>query len=333
MSIEKPLTTDKTEGSALQNTEAADTYKELHDMAKQESTENERHNRLAVVQGLTEPVDGRLPADSRYRFLITAAVQSDPVELGRWLLGSGSEFTVNERPVNTSLIDQEHNWTFEGLNGFILGPPERGEDVIAAQPHDMASNDLEPQPITADAEQLLAATSRQGYNHVNVTAGKLKGVFIRCTEEGAELGSPEANAKLRSFADQHGLPKVELAVKPQRLEAGEISIEHLTAKAGNKLWKVRLPENGALREVDIIQFQPTERPKGFTADASGFDLRVQDIDPYGQSRYVIEDKLVLTRVLERLKLLMPVTEGVDAEAVEFAIRRIEAQIEKNESSS
>jgi hypothetical protein len=329
MSTEKPIATENTEGSALQSTEAADTHKELQDMAEQESTENERHNRLAVVQGLTEPVDGRLPADSRYRFLITAAVQSDPVELGRWLLGSGSEFTVNERPVNTSLIDQEHNWTFEGLNGFILAPPEREEDIIAAQPHDMASNDLESQPITTNAERLLDATSRQGYNHINVTAGKLNGVFIRCTEEGAELGSHEANTKLRCFAHQHGLPVVELAVKPQDLKEGEISIEQLPAKAGNKLWKVRLPENGALREVDIIQFQPTERPKGFTTDASGFDLRVQDIDPYGQSRYVIEDKLVLTRVLERLKLLMPVTEGDDAEAVEFAISRIEAQVDNS----
>lgn len=323
---QKPVTEPELHGD-----ESAALYQELSLMPDRQNRNEmtEQEPRRTLLEGLSEPTSGELKAGTEFRFLVTAAVQAEPTELGRWLYGeNGTGFRAEGRPVNASLIDQDHTWTFEGGNGYILQPPDKEQDIIAAEPNDIGSSDLEPQSITYDAAALLDATSPQGYNHITIASGRLAGVFIRKTERGEELGSEDANAGLRAFAAQNRLPLVEIEVKPQDLRAGPETVERLPAKQGNRLWKIRLPEEGALREVDIIQFQPGERPKGFSVDEVGFDMRIQDIDPYGQSRYAMEDGTVLRSVLERLQALAESAEEEDKDAVEFTISRIQNGLAK-----
>lgn len=304
---------------------------ELQQIMQEQRASSEVHTdqRLELFQGVTPVEAGTVGVDKPFRYLITAAVQSSPKALAEFLAGGedASGFHVTERPVNASLIDQEHTATFEGLNGYILEPPTDGDDVVAARPYDFASNDLEPQPIEFDADSLLTQTSPDGYNHINIKQGKLAGIFIRKTRDGQELGDAIKNAELRQVAQEKNLQIVEIEVEPKELKFGEAKIEQLPANEGNRLWKVQLPEDGSLREVDIIQFNPAEHPKGFTLDEAGFDLRVQDIDGYGQSTYVMADVPVLIRVLERVTDLQQNADPANRPALEFASRRIKQAID------
>ena len=95
--------------------------KSIRDEQLSETQETERAgDRLRVVEGTTQPVAGTLQPGEPFRFLITAAVQANPTDLGTFLYGDGTGFSGSDRPVNTSLIDQDHTATFEGHNGFIL---------------------------------------------------------------------------------------------------------------------------------------------------------------------------------------------------------------------
>ncbi len=284
---------------------------------------HESTDRLGAFEGLSEVRAGRVGAGEKFRFLVTAAVQRHPQEIGAWLDGDGAGFRAADRPVNTSLIDQDHNWTFEGNNGFILEPPADPDDIIAARPHDFASNDMSVQPIDHNAQELLEATSLQGYNQINIRSGKLAGVFIKLTPEGAGLGDPVKNQQLRVFAEERGLPVVELGVKPQELHAGEPTLERLPANAGNELWKIKIPGEGKLQELDIIQFQSGERPEGFRVDEAGFDMRLRDIDGYGQAEDALASSESVRLVLEKLDQLASSVDAADQPALEFARRRLQ----------
>jgi len=288
---------------------------------------HDSEQRLGVVDGLSEVKAGRVQAGEKFRYLVTAAVQAHPREIGTWLDGEGAGFATTDRPVNTSLIDQDHSWTFEGNNGFILEPPVNPDDVIAARPHDFASNDLISQPIEQNAEELLSATSPEGYNQITICSGKLAGVFIKFSPDGAELGDPVKNQQLREFAQEHDVPLVEIEVEPQELRTGPVTMERLPANSGNQLWKMRMPEEGSLREIDIIKFQPGEAPRGFTIDESGFDMRLQEIDGYGQSRYVLGDAESVQQVLARIDELSGSMDEADQSALAFARHRLEQALQ------
>ncbi|MCC7543516.1 hypothetical protein IT415_02300 [bacterium] len=298
-----------------------------------EVTESEQAgDRLRVVEGTTKPEAGVLKPGEKFRFLITAAVQANPTELGTFLYNGGTEFRGSDRPVNTSLIDQDHTVTFEGRNGFILEPPEDPHDVVAAQPHDFGSNDLTRQSIEYTGDELLVATDPLAYNHINVASGKLLGVFIRQRETGEDLGRAEANSELRAFAQQYGLPVVEIRTRPEELHAGPPTVEQLPANDGNRLWKIRLPEEGVQRDIDVIQLKAGERPRGFDPNSEGFDLRVQEIDGYGESRFVMEDIPVLRAVLSQLEALSEVAAD-QTPAVNFARQRLAQQIASLEAQA
>lgn len=282
-------------------------------------------DRLRVIEGVTKPEAGVLEPGEAFRFLITAAVQANPTELGDFLYGEGKGFRGGDRPVNTSLIDQDHTTTFEGHNGFILEPPDDPHDVVAAQPHDFGSSDLARQPIEYTSDELLAATDPLAYNHINVARGKLQGVFIRQRETGEDLGPAGANEELRAFAEQHGLPVVEIRTRPHELHVGPVTVEQLPANDGNRLWKIKLPDEGVQRDIDVIQLKPGERPRGFDPNPEGFDLRVQEIDGYGESRFVMEDIPSLQAVLSRLDGLTEVSDDL-LPAVNFARQRLTQQI-------
>lgn len=283
--------------------------------------------RLGVVDNLSEVRAGRIRAGESFRFLVTAAVQAHPRELGTWLDGAGAGFQATNRPVNTSLIDQDHPWTFEGHNGFIIKPPLDPDDVIAARPHDFASNDLHAQPIEQNADELLAATSPKGYNQITIRSGKLAGVFIKLASDGTELGDPVKNQQLREFAQEHDAPVVEIEVEPQELHAGPVSMDRLPANSGNQLWKISIPEEGSLREIDIIKFQPGETPPGFTVDEAGFDMRLQEIDGYGQTHYVLEDRDSVQKVLASIDELSDIANDADRAALRFARQRLERALQ------
>ena len=299
------------------------TQAETGDVTKTETEDRGNMDRLQVVSGLTEAKPGQIEPGEDYRFLITAAVQSSPSELGTWLSGDGQGFRGSDRPVNTSLIDREHNWTFAGENGFILTPPEDGADVIAAKPLDIGSNDLDTQPIQFNADELLGATAKNGYNQVNIASGRLEGVYIRQDEQGQDLGNPRINEQLRASAEHHGLPVVEIPVEPILLEAGATQIHELEAKEGSRLWKISLPSDGVLHEIDVIRVKPGETPKGMQLDKRGFDLRIQQLDGYGSSTFINADSEALGQLRSKVEaLLLDVAEN-DREALEFTLRRID----------
>lgn len=285
---------------------------------------NDSKYRLEVVEGLTPPKSERLAPGEPYRFLVTAALQGSATETGDWLRGDGDGFRATDRPVNASLIDQDHNWTFAGENGFILEPPTDGNDIIAAQAYDIGSSDLEPQAVEPDAAGLLSATDPRGYNQINIAAGNVAGVYIRYGEDGSELGRPGQAAELRAFADEHHLPVVEIPVKPQELRAGEASVQELSAKNGNSLWKVRLPEDGSVHEVDIIQLRDGETALGINPNELGFDMRVLATDPYGQSEWIENKADALASVLPRMEQLLAsgATQESTRPAIEFAVHRM-----------
>lgn len=284
---------------------------------------HESMTRRSVVEGLSGVQAGRIGVGEEFRYLVTAAVQGHPQEIGTWLDGDGAGFQATDRPVNTSLINEDHNWTFEGNNGFILEPPVNPDDIIAARPHDFASNDMTRQPIDQNAQELLEATSSQGYNQINIRSGKLTGVFIKLTPEGVELGDSIKNQQLRAFAAERSLPVVELAVEPQELHAGESTVERLSANDSNELWKIKIPGEGMLRELDIIRFQAGERPEGFQADEAGFDMRLRDIDGYGQTSDALASSESVRLVLAKLDHLSSSVDVEDRPALEFARRRLQ----------
>ena len=300
------------------------TDNEMASTQQPEQETTEQGERLRVVDGLTEVKAGRLEPDEPYRFLITAAVQADPAQLGEWLDGDGKGFQATDRPVNTSLIDQDHDWTFGGDNGFILSPPESGSDVIAAAPVDIGSSDMERTALPyQSADELLAATAETTYNQINIASGKLAGVFIRVDEAGQELGRPHVNDRLRSFAGEHDLPIVEIPVPAKELHERPTQMQELAAKPGNKLWKISVTGEGVLHEIDVIKLSPEDQTRGMQPDANGFDLRIQEIDPHGTSEFINDRSENLAGLRARLEELVPSSPD-DAQAIQFTLNKLDS---------
>jgi hypothetical protein len=314
-------------GQELANELLAVQVDQEHDMNVASSIETEgadAEERFKVIEGLSDVHAGSIEPGQDFRFLITAVVQASPQEAGSWLYGEGNGFRATDRPVNTSLIDRDHNWTFGGENGFILTPPIRGSDIIAAKSTDFGSNDMDPQPIEHTSTQLLDQTVPTSYNQINITSGCLKGVYIRQDELGNDLGNTRTNDGLRHFANEHGLPVIEMPVVPQLLEAGPASMQELDAKAGNRLWKVDLPADGVRREIDIIKFATGETAHGMWLDENGYDLRIQELDPYGQSTNIVEQADKMADIRSQVEVLMANTGPDDHKALKFVLKRLDA---------
>ena len=249
-------------------------------------------------------------------------MQAQPDRLGDWLKGDGQGFRSSERPVNTSLIDQDHTTTFNGDNGFILSPPEDGSDIIAANSYDVGSNNMEQQTITSNADTLLADTDPASYNHINIAAGNLLGVYIRLDDQGRELGNPEANAALRNYAEKNNLPIVEIPVEPLELRAGEASMQEVPANHGNRLWQVKVPGEGKLHEVNILKLQPGEVPLGMNPDADGYDYRILEIDGYGRQIQIVDSGSVPGEVERALENLNKTDDPDAQQALRSVLRRL-----------
>ncbi len=258
--------------------------------------------RLKVVEGLTKPESHTFGPGEPFRFLLHAPAQRSPREVGPFLFGRDGNFEKTDEPLNTSLIDQDHTWTFEGNNGFLIEPTDNPDDIISAHPNDAGVNDLSQQDIEFDADGLLAATSSQGYSHINIRAGRVAGVLIRKDRSGNELGDPIKNQQLRDFASDpaHPLTIVEVVVEPQELKAGPASFESKAAGQDMRMWKAKFPEDGALLEVDLARILTGEQP-GFKTDEEGYVVRIRKLDEYGQTGGDVDDPAVLEHILHRVQ--------------------------------
>lgn len=311
---------------------------ELQEMADQTNAKNNSEiaptdtDRLQVFDSVTKAESRRYEPGEQYRFLIHGVLDDTEARAGE--LGAsgtnGFDRTSHDRPLNCSLIDSAHTTTFEGKNGFIIKPPTDGESVVAAYNSDAGVNDTSIEGNVPTAEQLLDSTSPADYNQVNITRGQIEGVYIRVRPDGSELGSPGQNAQLRQLAETHGWPVAEIVAKPLELKAGEPSMS--TEVMGDDLTKISidLPENGSILKFAIVKYDDLDRARQanekahFTFDEHGIDIRLRQIDEYGQSGFGnITDSAILARVADRIaREVMPGVDEQTRQTLELGLQRL-----------
>lgn len=310
---------------------------ELQEMANKtngkdatESTSNQTE-RLHVFDGVTKPESRRYVPDERYRFLIHGVIESSTARSEELGVDQMTDFDRSDsRPLNCSLIDSSHTTTFEGKNGFIIQPPTDGEAVVAAYGSDAGVNDATAESQIPTADELLASTSAENYNQVNVTRGKIEGVFIRVRPDGSELGNPGQNAELRQLAETHGWPVAEIVASPLDLKAGEAHLATETIGDGLTKWSIDLPEDGSILKFDIVKYDDLQRAREanekahFTFDEHGIDIRLRQIDSYGQTGHGdIDDKEILTRVADRVRQeIIPQADEQTRQTLELGLDRL-----------
>ena len=275
--------------------------------------------RRSLSEVATKPESRRYGPDEEYIFLVHAPldIESRTAQLGL------EEFSQADRPLNTSLIDQEHNWTFEGMSGLIIQPPSTQEDILGAWSYDSGLNDMVREEDQPNPHTLLTETRKDNYNQVNIRAGKVEGVYIRVKEDGSELGDQQRNAQLREFARQHGLPVAEIVVVPQTFED---SVPHIH-KPTEDLTTVEFSKNGKKFRVDALLADPSRQRPGDIA-VEGYYFRAREIDAYGQAGGDVLNPGSLRLITEQLSVLL--TGDLDestVEVIEKIIRRYSSTLE------
>ena len=244
---------------------------------------------------VTKPESRRYGPGEEYIFLVHAPLDIDSRTSQ---LGLG-EFTQTDRPLNTSLIDQDHNWTFEGMSGLIIQPPSSHEDVLGAWAYDSGLNDMVGEKGQPSPQVLLRETRKDNYNQVNIKTGRIEGVFIRVTENGSELGSQQRNTQLREFARENGLPVSEIVVEPQIFEDSAPEIH----KPTEDLTTVEFCKNGKKFRIDALLADPG-RPLPGDSPVDGYYFRAREIDAYGQASGDVIDPKSLSLIADQVRGLL-----------------------------
>ena len=316
------------------DTQASDTHKQelreellliAHSTGDQQQVEEE--DRTKVFEGVSRPESRRYEPTENYRFLVHTALNGQQGASHRFLqLAADTDgfrrdkHDPKQRPLNTSIIDADHSWTFEGLSGFLIEPPEDSEDIIGAYPTDAAVNDWQAEPKVPSANELLEATSQTGYNQINIAAGRAVGVFIRVQPDGTELGDNAQNTELRRLATEAGLPVAELVVKPREMHLQPAELTEQSAAEGSQLWHMTFPEEGHLLKVEVVHL-PETREQSQGMQAGTFEARIRDIDPYGQTDGDLKAPEKLARLQDRLKAELPQLSAIQNGEILQAIER------------
>lgn len=251
--------------------------------------------RQPLKEMVTKPQSRRYEPDEEYAFLVHAPLDIDSRTSQ---LGLG-EFTLTDRPLNTSLIDQGHTWTFEGMSGLIIQPPSSQADVLGAWSYDSGLNDMEREEDQPSPRVLLSETSKDNYNQVNILSGRIEGVYIRVAEDGSELGDQQRNAQLREFARQRGLPVAEIVVTPQIFEDSVPEIH----KPTEDLTTIEFSINGNKFRIDALDADPS-RPLPGDSPVDGYYFRAREIDAYGQAGGDVVDPSSLSLIVDQLRGLL-----------------------------
>lgn len=273
--------------------ERRNVYAELKAGMEQAKQDMEREKPLSLNEIITKPESRRYEPDEKYTFLVHA-----PLDIPKRVsqLGLG-EFVTDGNPLNTSLIDQTHQWTFEGMSGLIIQPPSSSEDVLGAWAYDSGLNDTDRQTDQPIASQVLAETKTDNYNQVNIKSGKIAGVYIRIKEDGTELDTADRNQQLREFATQNNLPITEIVVQPQIFQDSAPEIH----QPNPDLTTVEFSAQGHKFRLDALgAHKPLEGADAF----DGYYLRAREIDEYGCAGGDVVDKASLAIIAAQLRSVL-----------------------------
>ncbi len=291
---------------------------------EQESSTNQEGESMPKVELseiVTKPESRRYQPDDEFTFLVHA-----PLDIRARTEALGlEEFSLTERPLNTTLIDQEHTWTFEGMSGLIIEPPSSQEEALGAWSYDSGLNDMVREETQPDPRTLLKETQPDNYNQVNITSGRVTGVYIRIREDGSDIGNPARAAQLREFAQQNGLPIAEIVVKPQEFTDKPPEI----VKPTEDLTTIEFTANGRKFRVDALQADPA-RPLPGDEPYEGYFLRARSIDQYGEAGGDVSDPESIKTIIDQLQPLLETDlEPSTRKAVETMLHRYTNELSKS----
>lgn len=292
-----------------------DTLSDLKAMVKDSKTktEGESMHKNELSEIVTKPETRRYEPDDEFTFLVHAPLD---IQARTEALGLG-EFRLTDRPLNTTLIDQGHTWTFEGMSGLIIEPPSSEEEVLGAWSYDSGLNDMVRERSQPDPKTVLEETQPDNYNQVNIVGGRITGVYIRIREDGSDIGNPTRAAQLREFAQQNGLPIAEIVVQPQMFP----DVPPVVVKPTKDLTTIEFTTNGKKIRIDALQADPT-RPLAGDEPYEGFYLRIRAIDQYGVAGGDVSDLESLQIITDQLQPLLETDlEPSTRSAVETIIHR------------
>lgn len=251
---------------------------------RQETTDSYREK-------VTQPESKRYEPEEEFAFMVHCPldVDSRTEELGT------DEFEMQEKPLNTSVVDTSHTWTFEGMSGLIIEPPVDEADVLGTWSYDSGLNDLEADSELTDVDTLLEKTGTDSYNQVNVRKGRVVGVFIRIKEDGQPIDGETRAIKLREFAQKNGLPVAEIVIKPVNHPDQKPEMISPT----DDLTTVEFSIGGSKYRLEELLADP-QRPLPGAEPFEGYYLRARKIDGYGAAGGDVRDKETLSLILQQI---------------------------------
>lgn len=301
-----------------------DTVNDLKAMVEEQKPANKAETteipKPTMSEIVSKPESRRYMPDEEFTFLVHAPldIQDRTTTLGL------SEFTLAERPLNTTLIDQDHTWTFEGMSGLIIEPPESDEEVLGAWSYDSGLNDMVREENQPDAAKVLEETRADNYNQVNIRTGRVTGVYIRVREDGSEIGDTQRSKQLREFAAIHNLPVAEIVVVPQNFAETAAEIH----KPTEDLTSVEFSIGGNKYRVDALRADP-DRPLAGDTVFEGHYVRARSIDQYGEASGDVVDSESLQSVVDGLKPLLETDLDQNTRTtVEAMIKRYQQELDK-----
>lgn len=301
-----------------------DTVNDLKAMVEEQKSKNEGEKKEipkpTISEIVSKPESRRYMPDEEFKFLVHAPldIQDRTTALGT------EEFTLTERPLNTTLIDQEHTWTFEGMSGLIIEPPESDDEVLGAWSYDSGLNDMVREENQPDGLKVLEETRSDNYNQVNVSAGRVVGVYIRVREDGSEIGDTQRSKQLREFAAVHNLPVAEIVVEPQIFEDEATQIH----KPTEDLTSVEFVVDGKKYRIDALVADP-DRPLAGDTVFEGHYIRARSIDQYGEASGDIRDSNSLQSIVDQLHPLLETDLDQNTRTtVEAMIKRYQQELDK-----
>ena len=301
-----------------------DTVNDLKAMVEEQKPDNKAEitemSKPTMSEIVSKPESRRYMPDEEFIFLVHAPldIQDRTAALGT------EEFTLTERPLNTTLIDQDHTWTFEGMSGLIIEPPESDSEVLGAWSYDSGLNDMVREENQPDALKVLEETRPDNYNQVNIRTGRVVGVYIRVREDGSEIGDAQRSKQLREFATVHNLPIAEIVVEPQIFEDEAVHIHTPT----EDLTSVEFVVDGKKYRIDALVADP-DRPLAGDSVFEGHYVRARSIDEYGEAGGDIRDSESLQSIVSQLQpLLETSTDQSTRSAVEAMIKRYQQELDK-----
>lgn len=306
----------ETGDSTYHHNERRNLYAELKSGMENGRADMEKEKKESYSEYMTKPESRRYEPTEYFAFMVHAPLDiRDRVNQ----LGLG-EFTMTDRPLNTSLIDQAHLWTFEGMSGLIIEPPSENEAVLGAWSYDSGLNDMDRQAVIPSPRRVLEETRTDNYNQVNVEKGKIAGVYIRIKEDGTELGNTERNQQLREFALQNGLPAAEIVVLQQMFNDSEPEIH----EPNTDLTSVEFTVQGHKFRLDALVAH--KELKGATA-TDGYYIRAREIDGYGVAGGDVTDSASLAIIADQLKVAL---QSQMSEAARKAVMALAREYQANQ---